>query len=214
MKVAIDLRPRKHTIKTNERLSRHGWWMRMSMPSVLVVSLAPMLLSCGIVRSLQPRPAICCSVRRRARTAVTTSHARKFTCDFHIAIPHVGSLWNGVIAVTVSGGTTGLTVTPASFSVDTTQGTGETVTLAADSSLAPGFTEGFTPDSTITIDQHGNLYGTTEGEGYQSSGNRGNSTCHDGCGTVFKLTKSTSGWQETTSIALTGLAPTERTQLE
>ena len=415
MKVAIDLRLRKRTIKTNERLSRRGWWMRISIPSVLVVSLAPMLLSCGSSghSSQDPQSAAQFGVEPEPQSPLVMPG--NSLAIFIIAIPHLGSLWNGVIAVTVSGGTSGLTVTPASFSVDTTQGTGETVTLAADSSLAPGgysftvtgtsgtmsasamltvavvqppppatqlqanvlynftpqdgkpagpliadsagnlygvageevfklsysngtwqetvlytfpqvdtgpepigslamdasgnlygvtaeggstncgppgcgmvyeltptasgwqetvlhkfasgtdgsepteglvvdkagnlygttryggyvgnalcastlgcgtvftfsrspsgwqysviysfqgFTEGFTPDSTIIIDQQGNLYGTTEGEGYQSSGNGGNSTCHDGCGTVFKLTKTASGWQETTIYSFDGL---------
>jgi uncharacterized repeat protein (TIGR03803 family) len=76
-----------------------------------------------------------------------------------------------------------------------------------------GLTEGFTPNTVLILDQQGNLYGTSEGEGYQSSGQGGNATCFDGCGTVFELTKSGGGWQEQTiysfvAIGTDGADPT------
>jgi uncharacterized protein YceK len=68
-----------------------------------------------------------------------------------------------------------------------------------------GLTEGSTPNTVLILDQQGNLYGTTEGEGYQSSGQGGNTTCLDGCGTVFELTKSGGGWQEQTIYSFAGI---------
>jgi uncharacterized repeat protein (TIGR03803 family) len=68
-----------------------------------------------------------------------------------------------------------------------------------------GSTQGSTPNTAMIMDQQGNLYGTTEGEGYQSSGLGGNATCMNGCGTVFELTKSAGGWQEQTIYSFVGL---------
>src|SRR5579863_22632 len=68
-----------------------------------------------------------------------------------------------------------------------------------------GLTEGFTPNTVLILDQQGNLYGTTEGEGYQSSSQGENSTCFDGCGTVFELTKSGGEWQEQTLYSFVGI---------
>ncbi len=54
------------------------------------------------------------------------------------------------------------------------------------------------PAGPLTFDASGNLYGTAQ------SG--GNAACsfYGGCGTVFKLTKTTSGWTESTIYNLTG----------
>lgn len=52
-----------------------------------------------------------------------------------------------------------------------------------------GTTDGSAPYGSITLDAHGNLYGTA------SAGGRTGSGCgSSGCGTVFKLTRSGSGW--------------------
>jgi uncharacterized repeat protein (TIGR03803 family) len=50
-------------------------------------------------------------------------------------------------------------------------------------------TDGFLPVAGLIFDQSGNLYGMTPFGG--------NSGCNAGCGIIFKLTKSTSGWKET-----------------
>jgi uncharacterized repeat protein (TIGR03803 family) len=50
-------------------------------------------------------------------------------------------------------------------------------------------TDGFLPVASLVFDQSGNLYGMTP-----FGGNNG---CNAGCGIVFKLTKTTSGWNET-----------------
>ena len=54
-----------------------------------------------------------------------------------------------------------------------------------------GGQDGKTPNTGLTMDRAGNLYGTTSYGGYQS-----NSDCKDlgGCGVVFKLARGGSGW--------------------
>ena len=54
-----------------------------------------------------------------------------------------------------------------------------------------GGQDGKTPNTGLTMDRAGNLYGTTSSGGYQS-----NSDCKDlgGCGVVFKLARGGSGW--------------------
>ena len=54
-----------------------------------------------------------------------------------------------------------------------------------------GGQDGKTPNTGLTMDRAGNLYGTTSNGGYQS-----NSDCKDlgGCGVVFKLSRGGSGW--------------------
>jgi hypothetical protein len=49
-----------------------------------------------------------------------------------------------------------------------------------------GGADGATPYSGLTLDRVGNLYGTAN-EG-------GNTSCHAGCGTVFRLSREGSGW--------------------
>jgi uncharacterized repeat protein (TIGR03803 family) len=209
------------------------------------------------------------------------------------AIPFPGSTWSGVIAVTISGGTSGLTLTPASFSVDTTKVSGETVTVTSSASVATGvysftitgtsgsmvasaqlavavvqapppatsaqanvlysFTgqqDGGDPTGALISDSAGNLYGVTAlggaysagvvfelsflngawketvlhsfGNGtdgvepvgalvFDGSGNLygvtalgGNTSCSEGCGTVYELTPTVSGWQETIMHSFTG----------
>lgn len=52
--------------------------------------------------------------------------------------------------------------------------------------------DGYDPQSALTFDSTGNLYGTT------SQGGTANGGCYQGCGTVFKLTPSSGGlWSET-----------------
>jgi uncharacterized repeat protein (TIGR03803 family) len=63
-------------------------------------------------------------------------------------------------------------------------------------SVLYGFTggaDGLTPYAGLTFDPAGSLYGTTYFGGF-----KGNATCADyGCGVVFKLTPTSSGWSET-----------------
>jgi uncharacterized repeat protein (TIGR03803 family) len=63
----------------------------------------------------------------------------------------------------------------------------------------PALSTGAYPQSALTFDQTGNLYGTTNG-----GGNAPNQFCNQGCGTVFKLTPSSAGWQETALYNFTG----------
>jgi uncharacterized repeat protein (TIGR03803 family) len=56
-------------------------------------------------------------------------------------------------------------------------------------------TDGYEPESGLTFDTAGNLYGTTFYGGGSAS------ACDYGCGTVFKLTPSGSGtWTESTAM--------------
>src|SRR5579871_505782 len=50
--------------------------------------------------------------------------------------------------------------------------------------------DGFAPEGSLAFDQAGNVYGTTA---FGGSGG-----CGEGCGTVFQLTRSGSGWAKTT----------------
>jgi uncharacterized repeat protein (TIGR03803 family) len=53
-----------------------------------------------------------------------------------------------------------------------------------------GHEDGYQPVGALTFDAAGNLYGTTQNGG-------GSANCPSGCGTVFELTYSGSGWSET-----------------
>ena len=59
-----------------------------------------------------------------------------------------------------------------------------------------GGSDGGGPASGLIFDQAGNLYGTTQGGGSGS--------CTGGCGTVFKLSPSGSGWTESVLYSFTG----------
>ena len=63
----------------------------------------------------------------------------------------------------------------------------------------PSSSTGAYPESKLTFDKAGNLYGTTNGGGDAPS-----QFCDQGCGTVFELTPSSSGWQEKTLYNFTG----------
>jgi uncharacterized repeat protein (TIGR03803 family) len=54
--------------------------------------------------------------------------------------------------------------------------------------FSSGYEQGAGAVSTLTMDNAGNLYGTTSREGLVTP------NCSDGCGTVFKLTPSGGGW--------------------
>jgi uncharacterized repeat protein (TIGR03803 family) len=64
-------------------------------------------------------------------------------------------------------------------------------------SFAGGSSDGMYPYGGVTFDKSGNLYGTTVGGGSGSS-------CGDGCGTVFKLAPSVSGWSESVIYSFAG----------
>ncbi len=66
-----------------------------------------------------------------------------------------------------------------------------------------GQPDGFSPSSTLAFDAAGNLYGTTEGGGPESS-----ECC--GSGTIFKLTPSGAGWSESILYSFNG-PPTDGT---
>jgi len=61
-----------------------------------------------------------------------------------------------------------------------------------------GGLDGFQPYGSLVMDSEGHLYGTTEAGGVY------NSTCNMGCGTIFRLTKSGSGWTKQTLFRFTG----------
>jgi uncharacterized repeat protein (TIGR03803 family) len=61
-----------------------------------------------------------------------------------------------------------------------------------------GQDDGQNPSGGVIFDDSGNLYGTTV------LGGRGSDTCPAGCGTVFKLTPSRSGWKETRLYSFKG----------
>jgi uncharacterized repeat protein (TIGR03803 family) len=63
-----------------------------------------------------------------------------------------------------------------------------------------GYTDGYFPTSTLIFDKKGNLYGTTEAGGGQGSGPE----CVSGCGTVFELSPTDSGWKEAVLYRFTG----------
>jgi hypothetical protein len=60
------------------------------------------------------------------------------------------------------------------------------------------FTDGYDPESGVTLDSKGNLYGATL---YGGTG----SACTSGCGLIFKLERDASGvWTETTIYTFSG----------
>ncbi len=63
-----------------------------------------------------------------------------------------------------------------------------------------GGSDGRAPNARLLFDSSGNLYGTT------MLGGNINSVCTTGCGTVFKLSKTSSGWTQSVLYAFTGAA--------
>jgi uncharacterized repeat protein (TIGR03803 family) len=62
-----------------------------------------------------------------------------------------------------------------------------------------GGSDGYEPEAGVIFDRAGNIYGTT-----YMGGNLGGIICGVGCGTVYKLTPSDSGWIETILYRFTG----------
>jgi uncharacterized repeat protein (TIGR03803 family) len=63
----------------------------------------------------------------------------------------------------------------------------------------PGGASGFNPNyAGVVVDSSGNLYGTTY------SGGTSSSACNEGCGVVFELSPTSSGWVETVIHSFTG----------
>jgi len=62
-----------------------------------------------------------------------------------------------------------------------------------------GGSDGNWPTGSLAFDANGNIYGTT----FQGGGGTGES-CFNGCGTVFQITPSSSGWTEKVIYAFTG----------
>ena len=56
-----------------------------------------------------------------------------------------------------------------------------------------GEDDGAYPKSDLTFDNAGNIYGTTQAGGFS-----GTQKCRDGCGTVYKLSRSNGSWVKTT----------------
>jgi uncharacterized repeat protein (TIGR03803 family) len=63
-----------------------------------------------------------------------------------------------------------------------------------------GGNDGAEPDSGVILDQAGNLYGTT----FAGGTGHGSGCYYQGCGTVYQLTPSGSGWKENTLYAFQG----------
>jgi uncharacterized repeat protein (TIGR03803 family) len=111
--------------------------------------------------------------------------------------PEAGLIWDG------AGNLYGTTRWGGGYYKNCTAGCGTVFKLVATSrggwkeqllhrfNWAPGGPDGYGPYAPVVFDAAGNLYGTTAAGG---SSNR----CQGGCGTVFKLTPSSSGrWKET-----------------
>src|SRR5215471_8326438 len=65
------------------------------------------------------------------------------------------------------------------------QGSGERILHAF-----KGGTDGYTPElGTLTFDKFGNLYGATQSGGTST-------LCYLGCGTIFRLRRTNTGWSE------------------
>jgi uncharacterized repeat protein (TIGR03803 family) len=84
------------------------------------------------------------------------------------------------------------TVFELSYSADT----GWTETILHSFAGEPG-SDGASPAATLIWDSSGNLYGTTLGGGTSGNGNCSGYGYAAGCGTVFELSPSPSGWNET-----------------
>jgi uncharacterized repeat protein (TIGR03803 family) len=78
-----------------------------------------------------------------------------------------------------------------------TPGSGGTWTESVLYSFTNGSDGGF-PEAGLTLDSAGNLFGTTTFGGVTAS------SCTEGCGVVFKLTPSSSGWTESAFYSFTG----------
>ncbi len=65
-----------------------------------------------------------------------------------------------------------------------------------------GGSDGAYPLYRVVFDASGNLYGTTQGGG--------NPECNGGCGVIFKLSPTASGWTESVIYSFTGLADGSR----
>jgi uncharacterized repeat protein (TIGR03803 family) len=145
---------------------------------------------CGTVFKLQPPPHVCASVQCLWRETILytfTSHTDGAHPAAEVAFDRAGNLYG----TTTSGG-----------SGPCQQGCGTVFKLTPNGdgpwnksttySFQGGANDGTEPNSALVFDSAGNLYGTTTyGGAYQCY--RGSAP---GCGTVFELTPSGSGWTE------------------
>jgi uncharacterized repeat protein (TIGR03803 family) len=145
---------------------------------------------CGTVFKLQPPPQLCGSISCPWRETVLynfSSHNDGFFPSSELYIDHAGNLYGttqlgggGVNCANGNGCGTVFELTPNH------DGTWTKTTLYAFQGVGA---DGNYPIAGVVFDQAGNLYGTT------SQGGGGN--CTMGCGTVFELSPSGSGWTET-----------------
>jgi uncharacterized repeat protein (TIGR03803 family) len=121
------------------RLDRPARWMARGASAALVLLLSLLFATCGGGQTTQPPPPPLVPFFLQGIPLKPLMTAGSSFPGAITAMPLVGSSWQGVIAVTMSGLPSGLTANPASFSVDTTKSNGNVaVTYTATSSLPTG----------------------------------------------------------------------------
>ena len=146
---------------------------------------------CGIVFSLQPSGTIC----RTPMCPWTETVLYRFTGRGDggeplgdLAFDRAGNLYGATLGGGAHAGGVVFKLTPSSG------GWTESVLYNF-----TGDADGGHPWGGVAFDSAGNLYGTTAGGGFIDNG-----VCSEGCGTVWKLTPSGSGWAETTVHTFNG----------
>ncbi len=144
-------------------------------------------LGCGTVFKLQPPPAFCASISCPWRETVLHSFALENDGNdpqAEVVFDQAGNLYG-----TTQWGGTGACQCGTVFKLTHNADGSWSETILY--SFQGGTNDGQEPLAGLVFDQAGNLYGTTEfGGGTGCELNRG-------CGTVFELTPSGSGWTET-----------------
>ncbi len=145
---------------------------------------------CGTVFKLQPPPNICAGTSCRWRETILynfSSHADGYDPTSELYFDHAGNLYGatrlgggGANCANGNGCGTVFELTPNN------NGTWSKSTIYAFQGVG---SDGNYPQEGVVVDQAGNVYGTT------SQGGSGG--CSGGCGTVFELSPSGSGWTET-----------------
>jgi uncharacterized repeat protein (TIGR03803 family) len=151
---------------------------------------------CGTVFKLQPPPSFCDGFSCPWRETILyefSSRPDGFYPGGELAFDRAGNLYGttamggGNLNCSDDGCGTVFKLTPNS------NGTWTKSTLYA---FGGGMNDGDAPFTGVVLDQAGNLYGTTGGGGIQN--------CGGGCGTVFEMTPSGSGWTLTLLHRLDG----------
>lgn len=157
------------------------------------------ILGCGTVFKLQPPLTVCKSTLCPWRETVLYSFASQSDGDFpqaEIAFDQAGNLYG----TTYRGGTGSCTngqFTGCGTVFKLTHNPDGSWSKSTLYSLQGYPNDGQLPQAGVTLDRAGNIYGTTE---------YGGTNCYPdlGCGIVFELTPSGSGWTETVLHFFTG----------